>query len=415
MANPFFVQPAQYGPALQQAAGAVQQFGQQRQEEQRRQEAEDYKQRAKQAMATAFQSGDPAAIRQAVIEFPEIAETATQMFGFTNEQTEKVARETYRRALSETDPARRAKILEGGIETVRQFGGRPSNMARDLQMLRENPEAFERSARAGYAALASDQEYEAFFGGSSGPKIGQYNPRDYTTDSFAEFARTGDPAVLERYAAQRNVEIGGVPHVFDPAIGGYRPAGVSGAEGERPVTATDVAASEAEITAAQEQAKQTVKSGSPEEVRKQGEAVKESRMNIANTQDVVRQVDDILNNEGAIKAISGVRGRIPGMPGTEGFDADIAFDRLKNTLTLGNLDKMSGVLSETDIKILQSAAGGLEAGMSEEALRSRLNEIRAVFQSKTEEERRKLSQMMSEEPPKAQDTGNGEVVNWSDL
>lgn len=167
MANPFFVQPAQYGPALQQAAGAVQQFGQQRQEGQRRQEAEAYKQEAKQAMAAAFQSGDPAAIRQAVIQYPEIAEAATQMFGFTNEQTEQVARETYRRALSETDSARRAAILEGGIETVRQFGGRPSVMSRDLQMLRENPEAFERSARAGYAALASDQEYEAMFPESS--------------------------------------------------------------------------------------------------------------------------------------------------------------------------------------------------------------------------------------------------------
>ena len=163
MANPFFVQSPQYGQGLQSLAQGVQQFGQQRKEEQRLQEAEDYKQRAKQAMAQAFQSGDPMAIRQAVIEYPEIAETATQMFGFTNDQTEKVARETYRRALSETDPTRRQAIMEGGIETVRQFGGNPRNMASDLQMLRDNPEGFERSARAGYAALASEQEFEAMF------------------------------------------------------------------------------------------------------------------------------------------------------------------------------------------------------------------------------------------------------------
>jgi len=164
MANPFFVQPAQFGPGLQSLAGSVDRFGQQRKQEQAAAEQKDYEQRAKQAMAQAFQSGDPAAIRQAVIEFPEIAETATQLFGFTNDQTEQVARETYRQALSETDPRRRMAILEGGIDTVSQLGGQPRMMAADLRMLRENPEAFERSARAGYAALASDQEYEAMFG-----------------------------------------------------------------------------------------------------------------------------------------------------------------------------------------------------------------------------------------------------------
>lgn len=164
MANPFFVQPAQFGPGLQSLAGSVDQFGQQRKQEQAAAEQKDYENRAKQAMAQAFQSGDPAAIRQAVIEFPEIAETATQLFGFTNDQTEQVARETYRQALSEADPQRRMAILEGGIETVSQLGGQPRMMAADLRMLRENPEAFERSARAGYAALASDQEYEAMFG-----------------------------------------------------------------------------------------------------------------------------------------------------------------------------------------------------------------------------------------------------------
>ena len=164
MANPFFVQPAQFGPGLQSLAGSVDQFGQQRKQEQAAAEQKDYEQQAKQAMMEAFQSQDPAAIRNAIIQFPEIGETATQLFGFTNDQTEQVARETYRQALSETDPRRRMAILEGGIETVSQLGGQPRMMAADLRMLRDNPEAFERSAKAGYAALASDQEYEAMFG-----------------------------------------------------------------------------------------------------------------------------------------------------------------------------------------------------------------------------------------------------------
>lgn len=246
MASPFFVQPAQYGPALQQAAGAVQQFGEQRQEDQRRQEAEDYKQRAKQAMATAFQSGDPGAIRQAVIEFPEIAETATQMFGFTNEQTEKVARETYRRALSETDPQRRAQILEGGIETVRQFGGRPSIMSRDLQMLRESPEAFERSARAGYAALASDQEYEAMF-----PNVGtgSGDPARVRTIKFA-LENAGLKPGTPEYEQALRVELGIEPR-----------AGISAAEriAQDPEATTQVAESKGQIKATEEASQQAIK------------------------------------------------------------------------------------------------------------------------------------------------------------
>ncbi len=163
--NPFFVQPAQFGQGLQSLAGSVQQFGEQRQAQQAAEERKAYEQQAKQAMAEAFQSGDPAVIRNAIIQFPEIGETATQLFGFTNEQSEQVARETYRMALSETDPQRKADILQGGIETVSQLGGQPRMMTRDLQMLQENPEAFDRSARAGYAALASEEEYEAMFGG----------------------------------------------------------------------------------------------------------------------------------------------------------------------------------------------------------------------------------------------------------
>lgn len=402
MANPFFVQPAQFGQGLQSLAGSVQQFGQQRQEQQRLAEAEDYKQRAKQAMSEAFQSGDPAKVRQAVIQFPEIGETAKQLFGFTNEQTEKVARETYRRALSETDPQRRAAILEGGIETVSQFGGNPRMMTRDLQMLQQNPEAFERSAKAGYAALASEEEYEAMFLGPAGPEIGKYNPRDYTADSFAEFVRTSDPAVLERYASQRSVDIGGVPHVFDPARGGYYPASVSGGGQQRPVTSRDVAESEAEITRGKESAKQDVKAQSPAEQREQRKAIKETRSELMGAEDTLGQIDNILGNEEYIDALTGVRGKVPGIPGTPGFDAEVAFDRLKNSLTLENLGKMSGVLSESDIKILSSEAGGIEPGMSREALIGRMNRIREVLEGKSEDARRRLREMMEGSPQEQQ-------------
>ena len=234
MANPFTVQPLGGIQSIQGINQGMQGIAQRMQQDRQQEQMAA----AQQAVGEAFQSGDVNAIRQAMIQYPEMAEQAKNAFGFTNEQTERVARETYRRVLS--DPENAPAYMQQGIQQVAELGGRPEMMTRDLQMLQENPEAALKNMRAGYAALASEEEFSAMFGDQAGPNIGQYNPRDYTTDSFAQFVRTGDPSVLERYAAQRSVEIGGVPHVFDPAIGGYRPAGVAGATGAQPVTAETV-------------------------------------------------------------------------------------------------------------------------------------------------------------------------------
>lgn len=391
MDNPFYVAPlgglSAYANIGNQIGGAIEKNRQQEQLAQ-----------ARQAVAEAFESGDVNAIRQAMIQYPEMADQTKNAFGFTNGQTERVARETYRRVLS--DPENAPAYMQQGIQQVAEFGGRPEMMTRDLQMLQENPKAALQNIRSGYASLASDQEFESMFGGQDGPNIGQYNPRDYTTESFAEFVRSGDPSVLERYAPQRSVDIGGVPHVFDPAIGGYRPAGVAGAGGAQPVTAETVGESEAEIAArrtrAQEQARQDVESQSPQERRQSAEARRLAEQNISNFQGIVAQAESLLNNEDYLDAMSGISGRVPAVPGTDRYDAQIAFNQFKDTLTLGNLDKMSGVLTDRDIQVLASAAGGIEAGMSRGALESRLKTIRNIFASKSDAEQRKLREFMGQ-------------------
>lgn len=59
---------------------------------------------------------------------------------------------------------------------------------------------------------------------SVGPKIGNYNPGDYTPDSFADFVRGGgaDPSKLRRYVApaqDKVVVINGVPTMVNPRTG----------------------------------------------------------------------------------------------------------------------------------------------------------------------------------------------------
>lgn len=57
---------------------------------------------------------------------------------------------------------------------------------------------------------------------SNGGKIGTFNPRDYTVESFAKFARSGDPADLKRFT-EKTLDVGGVPHKLDPVTNSYVP------------------------------------------------------------------------------------------------------------------------------------------------------------------------------------------------
>jgi hypothetical protein len=385
MANPFTVQPLGGIQNIQGINQGMQGIAQRMQQERQQEQMAA----AQQAVAQAFQSGDVNAIRQAMIQHPEMAEQAKNAFGFTNEQTERVARETYRRVLS--DPENAPAYMQQGIQQVAEFGGRPDMMTRDFQMLQENPKAALQNIRSGYASLASDEEFRAMFGGQDGPNIGQYNPRDYTTESFAEFVRSGDPSVLERYAAQRSVDIGGVPHVFDPAIGGYRPAGVAGAGGAQPVTAETVGESEAEIAAQREsavtRARGEAEAQTPEAQRKRQEAVRQS-------QDTLNVVNQLLDSD--LGAITGLASRVPTVR-PESMDLVRTAERLEALLTSENLGIMTGVLTDRDVELIKSIGSGLrvtEGGiqMSEEGARERLMQIRDTIQ-------RKLAQQQSGAAP----------------
>lgn len=88
-------------------------------------------------------------------------------------------------------------------------------------------------------------------------------------------------------------------------------------------------------------------------------------------------INTILDPErgGALGNITGpIDSWMPTMrPSSADMQADIR--ELENLLTLGNLGRMSGVLSESDIKILSNAASGLSTAGSEKRTRDKLTEI----------------------------------------
>ena len=160
---------------------------------------------------------------------PEGAEQAREYLQVTTaeDQTRAVNQATALRRMIDENPERALSWLE------ENQGSLHPAMASVLPEMRDGDyEAAKQELGFGVTLIGGPDMYEQFAGIQEGPSIGQYNPRDYTVDSFAEFVRTNDPSVLQRYSAQRSVDIGGVPHVFDPSSGQYVPAQIG--QGQEP-------------------------------------------------------------------------------------------------------------------------------------------------------------------------------------
>jgi len=228
---------------------------------------------------------------------------------------------------------------------------------------------------------------------------------------------SGDPAawiVFERQAAAAGLQKGTPEYerAAEVALGLTARAGMSAAEriAADEVLSTQVAASsgkeagareaaklesqlatkpavEAAVTTARVTAENQAKSMSPE-------AQSAERMKITSAQSVIAQIDNLTTSKGYMDALAGVRGKLPPVPGTPGFDAEVAFNQLKDSLTLENLDKMTGALTDKDIQLLSSAASGLELGMSRKAFEARISIIKSVLEDQSAAAKGKLEGMV---------------------
>lgn len=81
-------------------------------------------------------------------------------------------------------------------------------------------------------------------------------------------------------------------------------------------------------------------------------------------------VSELLNNISGVKAVTGGLDEMTPtfLPGSK--DAEAALEDLRNLLTVENLDLMSGVLSESDIKILKSVGASGLSGSQERVIKT---------------------------------------------
>jgi len=404
MANPFTVQPLGGIQGINQINQGMQNISNTSQANQ----AEEQRRAVMSQAQDVLSRGDPQEIAQFSLQNPDIGRQIQGSVQFKNDATRQNMMQGMQQIIAGGNPE---QILNQRAQFVESQGGDATQTRQEIEVLRADPEGYIRQVENSYA-LMDPEGFTAFRearGGPGGPDFGKVQPGDFTPASLQTYGQSGDFNDLVRYESSKSVNIGGVPHVFDPSRGQFVPASVSGGGMSSPVTAQTVAGSEATIAGATEgarlgaqlQIKPAVEAAvttarataQNQAAAASPEAQQAERVKIANADDTISQVDNLIGNDDFLNSLTGVRGKLIPIPGTPGFDADVAFNQFKDSLTLENLSKMTGILTDRDIQLLSSAASGLERGMSRTAMDSRLKTIRGVLSGKSADARAKLEKM----------------------
>jgi len=153
--------------------------------------------------------------------------------------------------------------------------------------------------------------------GDAGPKIGTYNPRDYTPESWAKFVKTKNPSVLVRYETSYNERI-----AADQGL------------------ASAVARSQAEIEGSKQRAKSD-QSLSVKTMEAANTQVEKIGLNIRNLDEVIRLVDVEGANTGPL---------MDALPSFK--ESSIQLQNMKNRLGLDVIGSVTmGALSEKELKM----------------------------------------------------------------
>lgn len=237
-------------------------------------------------------------------------------------------------------------VLTSRRDQFKKLGLDTKDIEQGLVLLDQNPEMLKQLANNAV------QMAGMFDGKSTGGGIGTYNPRDYTTDSWAKFVMNKDPSSLKRYEPQRNVEIGGVPHVFDPESGQYVPASVGSGSGgtgnKRPVTADDVAANQAKIKGAEASAKAEAEAQAAFDKKVTQSGGLEKILTEAN-----KYLDDASGSL-AGTAGSALKGAIGYSDKTTQANQQL---KMLSGWALSNVPRMEGPQGEKDVEIYKEMAG----------------------------------------------------------
>lgn len=349
-ANPFYIQPSQanINPALQGVGPLV--------EESR---AKKKQQADEQALMTAYKNGDADSVAAMTAKNPELGVRLGAMLKFKSAETEKNYAESVRKLASTSDPEARGRILVDRIDHINSEGGDPTQTVMALEQLQKgDTEGFEKGLELEFARTQGKQEWEAYKTQRGGGKEAVRREANQIKRESLE---------LRRLEASLRREDNGL---------------------KREKLQLDIDSKREKITIA----KKGLNKKAKDTMRQQGSLSK--------------SIDDFISNKKYVNAMTGWRGRTPAVTDA-GLEAEAFFDNIKNNLTLENLDKMTGVLSETDIKILSTSATAMQPGMGKKAMIEEMKKIQDVLKTKSKDIQNQLMDQPNKDTEASVDTAQG--------
>lgn len=327
--NPFYIKPAtaDFTPILQ-GLGAIS----------KRKREEDKRSRNQTALMDAYKSKDTDKVASLLAKNPELGASMSAMLKHRSEATEKNYSDSIREMVR--NPSEIETILENRIQTVIDAEGDPRESAAALEEYRSDPDSFNKGLELEYARTATKQEWSA-----------------YKAQKTA-----GTPSLKEREFALKVQAQDLKSQQFDQ---------------KKDMDAVKVETDELKRQDLQSKINERAANISASQAKIEKQAVTD-RLSASTLR---TNIKNLIGNKGYMRSVTGWRGRTPTTT-DQGIEAMGYFDQIKSSLTLENLDKMTGILSDTDIKILSGAASALNAGMGEVAMRRELKKIDDILVDK---------------------------------
>lgn len=262
MTNPFYVDPTAGGDPGEAMAGlgrTLMQVGEQRERREAIDKAEQAAKAKQSAIMGAFESRDPEQMSMVAAQYPDMADLMYKQMDITSDD-QKSELASFTRDIITAAPGDIDAKFQSRISDLKSQGRDASHTEEQYEDWMRNPEGEIKDMTAFYAGLDS-KGYEALKGAiAEAPSIGTYNPRDYTVESFAKFAKSGKPSDLERYT-EKTIMVGDVPHMLNPSTKKYEPL----------KSAADIGADKAEIERQVTEARDLAKANAAKIVSEQGQ------------------------------------------------------------------------------------------------------------------------------------------------
>lgn len=322
-------------------------------------------------------SGDDEAARQLFILNPEMAAKTDEFMGVRDEQSKAAVSDWFNGYMSIPEEQRRQYLIDNAELTP--FTADDEMLAMGDEQLRayekiiapkyltaEQYKAITPEKMSPYQQEQANLAREKFnFDKSQAAKAGSggsgtANIKDY--EYYTKLKET-DPEAAEQFANQAGITGGGKATAKMQDFEAWKAM----PEGPDKEAFAQIAGIKPKDTAAS--------------LIKREETEEAKRIAAQGANQTISLIDDFVANDSHMSAMTGYRGRAPSLT-QSGFDAEQAMMQIKNSLTLDNLDKMTGVLTDRDIEVLASAASAIKPGMSEPAMRKEFNRIKNVLKAK---------------------------------